>query len=490
MTDPLHYRLFIDGQWTDGTSESATEVINPATENVIGTVVEATRQDVVSAITAARKAFDEGPWPRMTPRERSAVLARMADVLDRRRDELMTLNTKEAGSTRALAETLQVGIPLAHFRDTAERVLMSFAFEQPMLPSIGQKLGQGVVLKEAAGVAALISAYNFPLFLNLFKLAPTLAAGCTAVLKPAPTTPLEAFILGEVVEEAGLPPGVLNIVTGDIEAGQELTTNPMVDVVSFTGSDTVGRLVAAQASSTIKKVILELGGKSANIVCDDADLSKVLPGVIQNIVTHAGQGCALLTRTLVHRSRYDELVEMTTAALAHVTVGDPADEATMMGPLISAAQRERVEALISQGVEEGAEIAFGGGRPAGLDTGFFLEPTLLTGVDNDMVVAQREFFGPVGVVIPFDDDAEAVRLANASDYGLAGAVWARDPLRAFAIAKQIRAGHIAVNGGGGGASPHGPFGGYKQSGLGREWGSFGLEEFLEAKTVHWPVGEG
>lgn len=490
MTELLHYELFIDGAWTAGESNSTVDVVNPATEHVIGTVAQATTKDVARAIESAREAFDDGPWPRMTPRQRSVLLLRMAEVMDRRRAELIELNIREAGSVRVLAETLQVGIPLEHFRDTVDRVLTNFPFEQPMLPAIGQGIGQGVVLKEPAGVAALITAYNFPFFLNLFKVAPTLAAGCTAVLKPAPTTPLEAFVLAEIAEEAGLPPGVLNVVTGDIDAGRELTTNPMVDVVSFTGSDMVGRMVANQASSTVKKVILELGGKSANIVCDDADLSKVLPSVVQNMVTHAGQGCALLTRTLVHRSRHDELVGMAAAALSHITVGDPQDRTTMMGPLISAAQREKVEALVADGLAAGAEIAFGGGRPAGLDTGFFVEPTLMIGVDNSMVVAQREFFGPVGIVIPFDDDAEAARLANASDYGLAGGVWAHDPVRAYGIARQIRAGHISVNGGGGSLSPYGPFGGYKQSGLGREWGAFGVEEFLEAKTVHWPVAAG
>ncbi|MEB3070698.1 aldehyde dehydrogenase family protein [[Mycobacterium] vasticus] len=490
MSVSPHYRLFIDGQWTDGEADSVVEVINPASEAVIGSAVQATEKDVARAIESARGAFDDGPWPRMTPRQRSDILLRMADIMDRRRSELIDLNIAEAGSTRALAEFLQVGIPLEHFRDTADRVLMRFPFEQPMLPITGMGLGQGVVLKEPAGVAALISAYNFPLFLNLFKSAPALAAGCTAVLKPAPGTPLEAFVLAEIAEEAELPPGVLNVVTGDIEAGRQLTTHPAVDVVSFTGSDAVGRLVASQASSTVKKVILELGGKSANIVCEDADLSKVLPSVIENMITHAGQGCALLTRTLVHRSRHEELVAMIVAALSHISIGDPADPSIMMGPLISAAQRDKVESLIATGVSEGAQIAFGGERPAGLDTGFFVQPTLLTGVDNDMAVAQREFFGPVGVVIPFDDDADAVRLANASDYGLAGGVWARDPLRAYGIARQIRAGLVGVNGGGPGLSPHGPFGGYKQSGLGREWGAFGLEEFTEAKTVHWPIAAG
>ena len=484
------YELFIDGGWVDSESGETIDVINPAKEDRIGAVAQATKGDVRRAIEAARRAFDHGPWPTMSPRERSVVLIRMADILERRRAELVDLNIAEAGSIRALAEVLQVGIPIDHFRDTAERVLPSFAFEQPMPPSIGLGLGQGVVLREPAGVAALISAYNFPLFLNLFKIAPVLAAGCTAVLKPAPTTPLEAFVLGEIADEAGLPAGVLNIVSGDIEAGEELTTNPMVDVVSFTGSDTVGRLVARQASDTFKRVVLELGGKSANIVCDDADVQKVLPHVLQNMLTHSGQGCALLTRTLVHRSRYDELVAMTAGALSYITVGDPADPATTMGPLISAAQRDKVEALIAVGIEEGAEVAFGGGRPAGLDKGFYVEPTLLTGVTNDAAVAQREFFGPVGVIIPFDDDDDAIRMANDSPYGLAGAVWANDPVRAYGLAKRIRSGHIAVNGGGGSLSPHGPFGGYKQSGLGREWGSYGLEEFLEYKTVHWPVGSG
>lgn len=482
--------LFIDGGWVPGESGQTQSVINPATEEVIGTAPVASAADVARAIRSARTAFDEGPWPRMTVAERSAVLLRMADIMERRFDELVELNIAESGSTRVGAQTFQVAIPIAHFRDTVGRVLQSFPMQTPLPPHIGHGIGQGVIDREPFGVAALISAYNFPFLLNLVKVGPALAAGCTAVLKPAPNTPLEAFVLGEIAEEAGLPPGVLNIVSGDIDAGLELTTNPMVDLVSFTGSDVVGRKVIEQSASTIKKVVLELGGKSANIICDDADLSRAVKAVVRDIILHAGQGCAFLTRTLVHRSRHDELVQLITAELAAVEVGDPTSPDTVMGPLGSAAQRARVEELIRVGVEEGATLAIGGGRPAGLDKGFFVEPTLFVDVDNSMRIAQEEFFGPVGVVIPFDDDDEAVRIANDSIYGLAGGVWAKDPVRAYTIARQIRTGYVTVNGGGGGLSPHGPFGGYKQSGLGRERGMAGLDEFLQTKTVVWGITSG
>lgn len=489
MAQPIS-QLYIDGAWIDSESDTIIDVVNPATEEVIGRIPQATVGEVTRAIEAARRAFDEGPWPTMPPRERAQVLLRMADAMEKRRAELVDLNMAESGSTRALAEYLQVGIPITHTRDMAERILPGFEFERGVLPTVGQGLGQGVVVREPAGVAALISAYNFPLFLNIMKLVPALAAGCTVVLKPAPTTPLEAFILGEIAEEAGLPAGVLNIVTGDVDAGRELTTNPMVDLVSFTGSDTVGRLVYEQAAPSLKKVVLELGGKSANIICEDADLAKVAESVIGNMVTHAGQGCSLLTRTLVHRSRYDELVAMVAGGLSMIKVGDPADPSTMMGPLISEAQRSKVEALIQSGVDQGARIAFGGGRPAGLDKGYFVEPTLFVDVDNSMDIAQKEFFGPVGVIIPFDDDDHAVRLANDSDFGLGGGVFSGDPVRAYGIAKRIRTGMVNINGGGGGVTPHVPFGGYKQSGLGREWGAAGLEEYLQTKSITWSAARG
>ncbi|GAA0556199.1 aldehyde dehydrogenase family protein [Actinomadura livida] len=492
MSEVPAHRLYIDGAWTDGTGDAWTEVVNPATEEVIGRVPEATQEDAERAVRAARRAFDEGPWPSMPVQDRAAVMLRMAELLERRAPELIDLNIAEVGSIRMLAEMLQVGVPLAHFRDMAERIMPGFAWERPLPPTPvpGLGLGQGVMRREPCGVAALIPAYNFPLFLSVMKLAPALAAGCTTVLKPAPAAPLEVLALAEVAEEAGLPPGVLNIVTGGVEAGRVLTTDPRVDLVSFTGSDTVGRQVYAQAAEGVKKVVLELGGKSPSVICEDADLDKALGEMLAGIATNAGQGCSLFTRTLVHRSRHDELVEKAVAALGFITVGDPADPATAMGPLISRAQRDKVEKLVRAGEEEGARIVHGGRRPAGLDRGFFFEPTLFTGVDNTMTIARTEFFGPVGCVIPFEDDDEAVRLANDNPYGLAGSVWAADPLRAYGIAGRVRAGMVMVNGGGGGVTPHVAFGGYKQSGLGREWGEHGLDEYLQTKSITWSAASG
>ena len=483
----LTYQLFIDGQWTPSVGDGVLEVENPATEEIIGAVPEASVADVDRAVAAARRAFDEGPWPRMSVRERSEIMLRMADAMERHSPELKELAVTEAGSTRALADTLQVTVPLFHFRDTAERVMLQFPFEKPMLPTFGPTLSQGIVRREPYGVAALIAAYNFPLYLAMLKLAPALAAGCTVVLKPAPTTPLETLALGKIAEEAGLPPGVLNIITGDIEAGQALTSHPGVDIISFTGSDTIGRQVYAQAAPTLKKVVLELGGKSANIITKDTDLELTIPSIMMGMLTHAGQGCTLLTRTLVHHSRLDEMVGLIKSALDQVKVGDPSDPATTMGPLISAAQRQKVENLIAIGQAEGAQLAYGGGRPAHLGKGYFVEPTLFVDVDNSMTIAQEEFFGPVGCVIGFEDEDEAIRIANDSKYGLGAGVWAPDPVHAYRIASQIRAGMVYINGGGAGSSPHTAFGGYKQSGLGLERGEFGLEEFLLTKSVIWSV---
>jgi aldehyde dehydrogenase (NAD+) len=487
-----HHRqhFYISGEWVEPLDATGTvDVVDPATEQVVGSVPDAGVADVRRAIAAARLAFDKGPWPRMRPLERARAMLRMAEVIERRREELIAINIAEAGSVRSMAGPVQVDAPLAQFVDMAERVLPGFAFEQGMLPNVGHVLGQGVVLREPLGVAALITPYNFPFFLNLMKLAPALAAGCTTVLKPSPLTPLEAFVLGEIADEADLPPGVLNVVTGDCAAAKELTSHVDVDAVSFTGSTAVGTIVALQAAPTMKRVVLELGGKSASIVCADADLDRVAADVVSAMTMHCGQACTALTRTLVDRQVHDDLATRVVARLAGVEVGDPNRAGVAMGPLISARQREAVEGHIAEGIEQGAQVAFGGGRPHGLDRGWYVEPTLFVDVANTMTIARREIFGPVGTLIAYDGIDEAVRIANDNDYGLGGAVWSNNPTRAYAIARRLRTGSVNINGGGG-LNATAPFGGYKMSGVGRERGHAGISEFLETKSVTWQVARG
>jgi aldehyde dehydrogenase (NAD+) len=480
--------LYIDGGWVDATSDEQLAVVNPATEVVIGEVPQASVADVDRAIAAARRAFDDGPWPRSSPRERSDALLRFAQVVSDRRAELVDLIIAEAGSARPIAQALQFETPLRYAFWFAERAA-SFPFLEPLPPQAGPRgLGQGVILKEPVGVVAAITPFNFPLYLNLAKVVPALAAGNTVVLKPSPHTPLEAFVLGEIADEAELPPGVLNVVTGDVRASEHLTTHPGVDMVSFTGSDAVGKQIMGQAAEGLKKILLELGGKSPNIVFAGSDLAKFAMSAATGFTIHAGQGCALPTRILAERSIYDELVERVAANLATIKVGDPTDPKTGMGPLIRPAQRERVERYVGIGTDEGARLVCGGRRPEGLDRGYFFEPTLFADVENSMTVAQDEIFGPVGVAIPFDSEEDAVAIANDTRYGLAASVWHPDPTRAFELARQIRAGTVSINGGGGGAHPWGPFGGYKQSGIGREFGDYGLLEYTQLKTVSWSAG--
>jgi acyl-CoA reductase-like NAD-dependent aldehyde dehydrogenase len=489
-TSVRNHGLYIDGEWTTPDPTTLIPVENPATEEIIAYVSSATAADAERAVLAARHAFDDGEWGRTTPADRRVILQRFADIMERRKDELVDINIAECGSARSFADGAQVAGAIKHLKATIA-AMGSFEWEQPLPMHIGQGIGQGVSVREAFGVAVLISAYNFPLWLNMTKLAPALAAGCTVVLKPASTTPIEGLILAEIGEEAGLPTGVLNVITGGREANKVLTTHPDVDIVSFTGSDAVGRQIYAQAADSLKKVILELGGKSANIVLEDADLDAVAAEVVAHTTKQAGQGCSLLTRTLVHNSRREELVAKVVELLAKVRVGDPADAATDMGPLISEAQRAKVEQLIATGRAEGATLVYGGGRPAGLDRGYYVEPTLFTDVTNDMSIAREEFFGPVNVVIGFDSDEEAVALANDNPYGLSGAVHAKDPVRAYEIARRLRTGGVVVNGGGG-AFPNtsAPFGGYKASGLGREYGAWGIDEYLQTKAITWGVARG
>jgi len=483
----VEQRLFIDGKWTDGAGGATVGVLNPATGRELARVPEASVSDVDDAVAAARRAFDDGPWGRTTPKDRARTLSRFADLISDRMAEIVDLAITESGSPRKLSETLQTRVPLDHLRDMADRVLSTFPFERPMPPTFGLGIGQGVVLREPAGVVAAITPFNYPFYVDMLKVVPALAAGCTIVLKPSPYTPLAAMWLAEVLEQAELPPGVLNVVTGDLEAGRRLTAHPDVDLVTFTGSDSVGAKISEQAAGGIKKVILELGGKSANIVLADADLDKVVPHAAYGFTRHSGQGCACLTRVLVHQSRYDEVVERLAAQLATLKIGDPDDPGTDMGPLIREAQRERVERYVRIGQEEGARLVSGGGRPPGLTEGYYHEPTLFADVTPSMRIAREEIFGPVGVVIPFADDSEAVAIANDSDFGLSGAVWSRDTQRGYALARRVRTGMVYLNGGGGGTNPHGPFGGYKRSGIGREFGEAAIDEYLESKSVMWGV---
>jgi len=480
--------VYIGGEWVP--SESALDditVVNPATEDVIATVADGGAHDAARAIDAARRAFDEGPWPRLRPKDRAKALLKLAEVIERRQDDIVDLLVREAGSPLAFASTLQFRLGLTHFVDMADRVVAGHETVRGTPPVLGGRVGQGVVIEEPAGVAALITAYNYPFHLALMKIGPALGAGCTAVLKPSELTPLLGLIFGELATEADLPPGVLNVVSGGLESGVELTSSPDVDVVSFTGSDDVGRRVMQQAAGTIKRVVLELGGKSAGIVFADADLDAAAQSVVLHMTLHAGQGCSLQTRTLVERSVHDELVERVRAILGGLKIGDTADPTSMLGPLISARQRDRVEQFVQSGIDEGGTVAFGGGRPRDPQRGYYVEPTLFVGCRNDMTIAQQEIFGPVGTVIPFDTVDDAVAIANDSRYGLSAGIWTRDSLKAYGVAERLRTGQVVINGGPDGIDTFSPYGGYKQSGLGREFGEYGLSEYLELKNVAWPV---
>jgi len=483
-----NYQLYIGGEWVDAASDDGLEVINPATEETIGSVPQGSIADIDRAVAAARKAFEDGTWRRTPPRQRSDALLRFMQTIADRKAELVDLIIAEAGAARWVADGLQFDTGFKYAQWFAERTA-SFPFQDPLPPQVSARgLGQGVILKEPVGVVAAITPFNFPLYLNLSKVVPALAAGNSVVLKPSPYTPMQAFVLGEIADAAGLPPGVLNVVTGDVPAGEHLTTHPDVDMISFTGSDFVGKKIMSQAAEGLKKILLELGGKSPNIIFAGSDVKKFAQGAAAGFTIHAGQGCALPTRILADRSVYDEVVEGVSSALGRISVGDPTDKKTMMGPLIREAQRERVERYVATGTSEGARLACGGSRPGDLSKGFFFEPTLFADVSSSMSVAQDEIFGPVGVVIPFDGEEEGIRIANDTRYGLAASVWHPNPVRAYEIAQEIQAGTVSINGGAGGPHLWGPFGGYKHSGIGREYGDYGLLEYTQLKTVAWSAG--
>jgi acyl-CoA reductase-like NAD-dependent aldehyde dehydrogenase len=483
--------LYINGEWVSVISGACEPVVNPATEEIIGMAPVGGRVEAEAAVAAARQAFDQGQWARMSGTQRAVKLQAFYDALVRKGDEIRSLITREAGATM-IAQRVQFGIAMQHAQFFVNACNRDTSTPLPVEvhPAMGdhKMLGAGVAIREPVGVVVAITPYNFPFFLNVSKVFPALAAGNTVVLKPSPYTPFAALVLAEAAHEAGLPAGVLNVITGDKEVGEILTTDPRVDLITFTGSDNVGAAIQAQAAPTLKRLLLELGGKSALIVCEDANLDQATAAGVMNFTWHAGQGCNLTTRHLVHNSIRAQYVERVAAMAKAIKVGNPSDPEVGMGPLIRDAQRQRVEYYVDVARKEGAELVTGGKRPEGLDKGFFYEPTLFTEVDNKSRIAQEEVFGPVGVVIGYDSDEEAIALANDSQYGLGGGIFSQNVGRAFEMAKHIRTGEVYLNGGSGGMSSHAPFGGIKRSGYGREFGIEGLNEYTYLKSIVFHAG--
>lgn len=486
-------RLYIDGQWV--APEAGREaVINPASGAVIGKAPLASVAQVEAAIAAARHAFDHGPWPAMTMDERADVMQRMVDALRARQADIAALIIAEVGCAQHITHGMQVAMPINHLvaairsarREEVERLPIDIT-PNMFIPGGPQAIGGTTVVREPIGVISAITGYNFPFLLNLAKISPALLAGCTMVLKPSQFTPYSALLFGEICEEIGLPKGVLNVVTGGIAEGQLLCTDERVDMVTFTGSEGVGAAIMAQAAPSLKKVHLELGGKSAMIVRHDADVQRAAAMAVGFLSVNAGQGCAIPTRLLVHNSIRSAFAAVAKAVAAQIKVGDASDPTVTMGPLIRESQRAKVEHYIASGKQAGATLLCGGGRPAGLDGGFFTEMTLFDDVTNDMAIAQDEIFGPVGCIIGFDSDEEAIAIANASRYGLNGAIETTDAATGYAMAMRIRAGSVALNGGTGTMS-YAPIGGYKRSGIGREYGPHWLREYQHEKSVFYPIG--
>ncbi len=465
-------KLYIDGAWVASTGTGTLSVIDSTTEEVLATVPEGTVEDIDRAVAAARRAFPA--WADTSVEERAKMLTRVQEALGTRMDELADMITHEVGMPLTLSGLIQVGLPMMTFGSMAE-VATEFTWEQ--------EVGNSLIVREPIGVVGAITPWNYPLHQIAAKVAPALAAGCTVVLKPSEVAPLNAFVLAEVFDEVGLPPGVFNLVTGlGPVVGEAIAAHRDVDMVSFTGSTRAGKRVSEVASATVKRVALELGGKSANVILSGADLEKAVPDGVSKCYMNSGQTCSALTRMLVPRDKLAEVESLATAAAESFTPGNPFEKATRLGPLVSAVQRDRVRGYIQRGEEEGARLVTGGAEaPDGLESGYFVRPTVFSDVTRDMTIAREEIFGPVLSIIPYDTEDEAIEIANDTDYGLAGGVWAEDADHANAVARKLRSGQVEVNGGG--FNPVAPFGGYKQSGNGREYGNFGFEEFLEVKSL-------
>ncbi|MFC9735763.1 aldehyde dehydrogenase family protein [Streptomyces roseolus] len=476
-----HYRMYIGGEWVD--TDERYALISPATEEVFATAAKGDTGHADAAVAAAKQAFEEGTWRNTPPLERAAVIDRVIAALSARIDEFTEIGSRECGFPLRLSQAICVGFPLAHMQHYAD-LTRTYEWERPG-PVTGMVLSTQLVRREPIGVCVGIVPWNFPLVIAVWKTMPAIAAGNSVVLKVDEKTPIAALEMAAILRDAGLPPGVLNVVTGDGETvGAHLVQHPDVRKVSFTGSTAVGREVMRNASDTIKRVTLELGGKGPNIVLDDADLDAAVDGSIYAFLLHAGQACESGTRLLLPASLHDEFVSRLTARLRTLKVGDPLDPGTDIGPVMSAVQRDRILGYIEKGRKEGATVAHGGGAPSGpeYEKGYWVEPTVFTGVRNDMCIAREEIFGPVLSVISYDSVDEAIKIANDTEYGLSAGVWSQDVPRALEVARQLQAGSVWINDWHN-ISQHMPFGGFKQSGFGRELGADALDEFTEQKAI-------
>jgi aldehyde dehydrogenase (NAD+) len=465
-------RIFIGGEWVAPSGAETIEVVNASTEEAMGTIPACTPEDADRAVAAAREAFQA--WSQAPREERAGYLAAIAAGLSERSEEIAATITQELGMPLKLSQIIQVGLPASQFA-SMPKLMEEVAWEE--------EIGNSKVLREPVGVLGAITPWNYPLNQIVAKVAPALAAGCTVVLKPSEVTPLNAFMLAEVIEAAGLPAGVFNLVTGTGPVvGEAIAAHAGVDMVSFTGSTRAGRRVSELAAATVKPVAMELGGKSPNVILDDAELERAVPDGVAKCFLNSGQTCSALTRMLVPRQRLAEAEELAKAAAESFTPGDPFDPATRLGPLVSATQRERVRGYIQKGIEEGARLLTGGAEPPeGLERGYFVRPTVFSEVEPEMTIGQEEIFGPVLAIQPYEGEDDAVRIANSTAYGLAGGVWSADTERAIGVARRIRTGQVEINGGA--FNPLAPFGGYGQSGHGRENGRYGIEELLQVKSL-------
>jgi aldehyde dehydrogenase (NAD+) len=466
-------RLYIGGEWVKPSGSGTLEVLDSTTQEVMGRIPEGTAGDVERAVAAARSAFET--WSQTSVQERADALDAVAMGLEERAEEITALVARELGMPVSQAILIQAGLPRMSFAALAEILREQGEHEE--------RVGNALVVREPAGVVGCITPWNYPLHQIAAKVAPALAAGCTVVLKPSEVTPLNAFVLAELIDAAGLPGGAFNLVTGlGPVVGEAISTSPGIDVISFTGSTGAGKRVAQAAAGTVKRVALELGGKSANVILDDADLENAVVDGVAKCFLNSGQTCTAFTRMVVPRSRLAEVERIAAAAAEQHTPGDPFDPEAKLGPLVSETQQETVLGYIRKGIEEGAKLVAGGPEPpAGLERGYFVRPTVFSEVRSDMTIAQEEIFGPVLSIIPYEDEDDAVRIANDSIYGLSGSVWSSDPERAERMARRIHTGMVEINGAA--FNPIAPFGGVKQSGYGRELGRYGLEEFVELKAI-------